>query len=273
MSEYSVIRIDRDEHVAHVVLANPKKGNAMGPAFWTEIRDAFRELDGDQSVRSVVLSAEGKAFTYGLDLGAMGIDLGTYISGNNLAGKRTALHDKIVSMQETFNAIEQCRKPVVAAVHGWCIGGGIEMISACDVRVCSADAKFSLREAKVAIVADMGGLQRLPYIVGEGHAREMAMTARDIDADRALRINLVNDVFADREAALAGATELAQLIAANPPVVVQGVKRVMNYSRDRSVEDGLRYVATWNSAFLQSEDLGEAFAAFLEKRPPKYTGQ
>ena len=147
------------------------------------------------------------------------------------------------------------------------------MIAACDVRVCSADAKFSLREARIAIVADLGGLQRLPHIIGEGHARELAMTARDIDAKRAERIGLVNDVFDDREATLEGAMHLAKMMADNPPLTVQGVKRVMNYSQGRAVEDGLRYVATWNAAFLQSEDLGEAVSAFMEKRKPVFEGK
>jgi len=195
------------------------------------------------------------------------------LAGTNLAKERTRLHDLILELQQSFNAIANCRKPVIAAVHGWCIGGGVEMIAACDVRVCSADAKFSLREARIAIVADLGGLQRLPYIVGEGHARELAMTARDIDSARAERIGLVNDVFADREATLAGAMELARMMADNPPIVIQGVKRVMNHCQGKTVAEGLSYVATWNAAFVQSKDLGEAISAFVEKRKPAFKGE
>lgn len=270
--DYTILRIERDEHIAKVVLANPAKGNSMGPAFWDELPAAFEELDADETVRAIVLCAEGKAFTYGLDLMALG-EVGALFMGHNLASQRTQLHDKILSMQHAFNAIEACRKPVIAAIHGWCLGGGVEMAAACDFRVCSADAKFGLREARLAIVADLGGLQRLPYLIGEGHTRELAMTARDIDAQRAERIGLVNDVFESREAALEGAMARAGEIAANPPLVVQGVKRVMNYSKDRSVEDGLRYVAAWNSAFVQSEDLAEALTAFMEKRGPVFKGK
>ena len=273
MSEYKVFRLEKEGHIAKLFLDNPKKGNTMGPDFWAEVPRVFQALDKDDEVRAVVLCAEGKAFTYGLDILSMASDFGALIGGNNLASERTALHDRILELQKVFLAIEQCRKPVIAAVHGWCIGGGIELITACDIRVCSSNAKFSLRETKIAIVADLGGLQRLPHIIGEGHTRELAFTARDIDAERALRIGLVNDVFESREATIAGAMELARMVADNPPLVVHGVKRVLNYSRDRSVEDGLRYVAVWNSAFLQSVDLGEAVAAFVEKRPAVFQGK
>ena len=273
MSDYKVLRVELDGHIAKVIIDNAKRGNTMGPDFWEDIPRVFRALDADDEVRVVVVYAEGKAFTYGLDIPSMGSDFGALIGGTNLAAERTALHDRILELQKVFIAIEECRKPVIAAVHSWCIGGGIEMITACDMRVCSADAKFSLRETKIAIVADLGGLQRLPYVVGQGHTRELAFTARDIDADRALRIGLVNDVYESREATIEGAMETARLIAENPPLVVQGVKQVLNYSRDRSLEDGLRYVAVWNSAFLQSADLGEAFAAFLEKRPAVFKGE
>jgi enoyl-CoA hydratase len=162
---------------------------------------------------------------------------------------------------------------VIAAVSGWCIGGGLDVIAATDIRLASADAKFSVREVKVAIVADLGSLQRLSGIVGEGHLRELAYTGRDIDAARAEKINLVNDVYPDQEALLAAARQLAADIAANPPLVVQGVKDVLGHRREQDVAAGLRYVAAWNAAFLPSEDLGEAVQAFLERRPPEFNGK
>ena len=170
------------------------------------------------------------------------------------------------------SAVADCRKPVVAAISGWCIGGGVDLISAADIRYASADAKFSVREVKVGMVADVGTLARLPAIIGDGHLRELALTGRDIDAQRAEKIGLVNDVFADPEAVLAAARATAAEIAANPPLVVQGVKTVLDHTRSASVEDSLRFVAAWNSAFLPSEDLTEAIAALLEKRPPNFTG-
>jgi enoyl-CoA hydratase len=162
---------------------------------------------------------------------------------------------------------------VIAAVSGWCIGGGVDVIAATDIRLASADAKFSVREVKVAIVADLGSLQRLAGIIGEGHLRELALTGKDIDAARAEKIHLVNDVYPDQDAVLTAARALAAEIAANPPLVVQGVKDVLGHQREHDIAAGLRYVGAWNAAFLPSEDLGEAVQAFLQRRSPKFNGK
>lgn len=271
---YQSLRIEKSDGIAEVVLIGPGKGNAMGPDFWREMPEAIRELESDESVRVLLVRGEGKNFSYGLELSAMTETLGPLIGGdNNLASERTKLLQLIQRMQGATEGLARCRKPVLAAVHGWCIGGGIDLIAACDFRYCSRDAKFSLREAKVGIIADLGALQRLPRIIGEGHTRELAYTAGDFDAERALRMGLVNEVFESPEALLAGARATARKIADNPPLVVQGAKQVMEYCADKSVEDGLRYVAVWNAAFLQSNDLTEAFAAFMERRPPRFQGR
>ena len=273
-NEYKAIRIDKSEGVAEVVLIGPGKGNAMGPDFWREMPDAFARLDRDDDVRVILVHGAGGHFSYGLDLAAMMGNLGQHFSGAaNLAAERTAMHDLVLEMQQAFDRVEACRKPVIAAVTGWCIGGGLDLIAACDIRLCSQDARFSLREVKVAIVADLGSLQRLPRIIGEGNTRELALTGKDISAERALRINLVNEVYETPEALMDGARATAREIAANPPLVVQGIKRVMNYCADKSVKDGLEYVAVWNSAFLQSHDLGEAMTAFMERRAPRFKGR
>jgi enoyl-CoA hydratase len=273
-SEYNAIRIDKNEGVAEVVLMGPGKGNAMGPDFWREMPDAFARLDRDDDVRTIIVRGANGHFSYGLDLAAMMGNLGQHFGdAANLAAERTAMHDLVLEMQQAFDRVEACRKPVIAAVTGWCIGGGLDLIAACDIRLCSQDARFSLREVKVAIVADLGSLQRLPRIIGEGNTRELALTGKDITAERALRINLVNEVYETPEALLDGARATAREIAANPPLVVQGIKRVMNYCADKSVKDGLEYVAVWNSAFLQSHDLGEAMAAFRERRAPRFKGR
>ena len=154
-----------------------------------------------------------------------------------------------------------------------CLGGGIDLITACDIRYASRDAVFSIRETKIAVVADVGTLQRLPALVGKGHAAELALTGDDVGAERAEAIHLVNRVFADGDATLAAARDLAERIAANSPLAVIGTKRVLEYCEGKSVEDGLEYVATWNAAFLNSDDLKEAMAAFLEKRKPRFTGR
>lgn len=172
-----------------------------------------------------------------------------------------------------MTSIAATRKPVIAAVSGWCVGGGVDVISAADIRLASAEAKFSVREVKVAIVADVGSLQRLASIIGEGHLRELAFTGKDIDAARAEKIGLVNDVYPDPDTVLAAARELAAEIAANPPLVVQGVKEVLSVNTEERVRAGLRYVSAWNAAFLPSKDLGEAVQAFVQRREPDFTGE
>ncbi len=268
----SALFVETADHVAEVVLRTPGKGNAMGPEFWRELPEAFDALDRDESVRAIVLRADGPHFTYGLDLPAMMGELGPLAAGG-LAASRTKLYEMILRLQDAVTAIARCRKPVVAAVHGVCIGGGVDVITACDMRVASRDARFSVREVRVAMVADLGTLQRISRIVGEGHARELAITGKDIDADRALRIGLVNDVYPTREDTWTAARTLAREIADNPPLVVQGVKQVMSERIADEDARGLRHVAAWNSAFLPSEDLGEALTAFMEKRKPNYRGQ
>jgi enoyl-CoA hydratase/carnithine racemase len=271
-AERKSMRLEKSDMVAEVTLTGPGKGNAMGPDFWREMPEVFAALDRDEQTRAVIIRGEGDNFSFGLDLQSMMSDLGGQFGGANLAAERTRLLDLIAEMQQSFNRVASCRKPVIAAISGWCIGGGVDLISACDIRLCSSEARFSLREVKVAIVADLGSLQRLPRIIGEGAARELAFTGKDITASRALAINLVSEVFETRDDALEAARRLAREIAENPPLVVQGIKQVMNYCQDKSSADGLGYVAAWNAAFLQSNDLAEAMAAFKERRAPKFKG-
>ena len=273
MSELRSLRVEKHEHTAEVVLLGPGKGNAMGPAFWEECPGVFERLDRDDDVRAILVRGNGGHFSYGLDLPAMGAELAPLVGSSPGAREREALLLRIFELQRSFEAIAECRKPVIAAVAGYCIGGGVDMISACDVRLAAANATFSVREVKVAMVADLGSLQRLPLIVGEGVARELAFTGKNVDAKRALAIGLVNEVFADEAALLEGARAMAKEIAENSPLVVQGIKRTMNHRVEASVAAGLRYVAHHNAAFLPSADLTEAFAAFMEKRPPKYSGK
>jgi len=268
------VTVERTGAVAQVTLIGPGKNNAMGPEFWREMPLVFGGLDADPGVRSVVVTGSGRNFSYGLDLTAMGGTLGSMMSGEHtLAAPRTAFLDEIKQMQKALNAVADCRKPVIAAVQGRCIGGGVDLIAACDIRYASADASFSIREVKVAIVADMGSLQRLPAIIGDGHLRELALTGRDIDAVRAERIGLVNDVLPDAEGVLAATHATAAEIAANPPLVVHGVKDVLDQERSARVNAGLRYVAAWNAAFLASEDLTEAMTAVFAQRTAEFHGR
>jgi enoyl-CoA hydratase len=270
-SNLTSLRVTIENAIAEVVLQGPGKGNAMGPDFWREMPVVFEALDRDPSVRAVVVRGEGAHFSYGLDLVGMMGTVGPHVAATQMAPERQKLLDLVVELQRAFNAVAACRKPVIAAVAGWCIGGGVDLIAACDVRLASSTARFSVREVKVAMVADLGSLQRLPAIIGQGATRELAFTGKNIDAPRALRMGLVSDVFDSDEALLTAARAMAREIAENSPVVVQGIKQVMNDCAGLSVAEGLRHVAVWNAAFLQSPDLAEAFTAFVEKRPPKFS--
>ncbi|MBN0974476.1 crotonase/enoyl-CoA hydratase family protein [Gordonia hongkongensis] len=270
---WTAFDITVSDHIAEVTLIGPGKGNAMGPDFWQELPELFGHLDTDPEVRAVVLTGSGKNFSYGLDLVAMGGTLSAVLAGDAKAAPRTEFLDSLRTLQAGITAVADCRKPVVAAVSGWCIGGGVDLICAADVRYASADAKFSVREVKVGMVADVGTLARLPFIIGDGHMRELALTGKDIDAARAEKIGLVNDVADDQTAVLELARSTAREIADNPPLVVHGIKSVLDHSRSAAVHDSLRYVAAWNSAFLPSEDLTEAITAVFEKRKPEFKGR
>jgi enoyl-CoA hydratase len=267
------ITVEKKDFIAEVVLRGPGKGNALGPDFWRECPEVFDALDRDPEVRAVILRGNGGTFTFGLDLRSMMGELGPLTTGEILASERSKLLRLVGELQRAADSIETCKKPVICAIAGWCIGGGVDIASACDVRLASKDAKLSVREVKVAMVADLGSLQRLPRIIGQGMTRELALTGDDIDAHEALRIGLVNHVYEDENALLEAARAMAKRMADNPPLVVQGVKEVLNYCADKSIADGERFVAVWNSAFLASHDLFEAIGAFSEKRAPKFHGK
>jgi len=271
-----VFAVEVDGHVATLWLDRPEKRNAMGPTFWDDLPTAMAAIGGDPTVRAVVIAARGPHFSVGLDLVSMaGIGGGPESSDRSrpsVAARAWRARAEITRLQASITAVADCPLPVIAAVHGWCIGGGVDLIAACDIRLASAEAQFSVRETKIAIVADVGSLQRLPAIIGKGHVAELAYTGKDISAERAAAIGLVNHVSADAEGVLADARAMAAEIAANSPLAVQGTKAVLVACEDRTVAEGLDYVATWNSAFLASDDLAEAMAAFLEKRPGRFTG-
>ncbi len=273
-----MLTVERDGHVATLWLDRPEKRNAMGPGFWEGLPGVMQELGDDPEVRAVVVAGRGPAFTVGLDLVYYGAKLAAGTTGGQPAagsgaGRRRALLADIKRMQGAISAVADCPKPVLAAVHGWCIGGGVDLITACDMRLASADAVFSVRETKLAIVADVGTLQRLPRIVGPGTVADLVFTGRDVPADEAHTMGLVDLLFEDRDALAKGAADLAARIAENSPLVVQGAKAVLRAGEGRSVADALDYVAVWNAAMLESADLQEAMQAFLEKRPPRFTGE
>ena len=271
--EGKALKVVHDGPVAEVILQGPGKGNALGPDFWRECPEVFTKLSKDDSVRAIVVYGQGEHFTFGLDLKAMLPVLMPLLAPPNLAKQRTELYELVLDLQRSADSIESCKKPVICCLHGQTIGGGVDIATACDIRLASADTKVSVREVRVAMVADLGTLQRLPRIVGQGLARELAYTGADVDATRAQAIGLVNHVFADKAALLEGAREMARKIAENPPLVVSGIKEVLDFGERSHVRDRERFVAVWNSAFLASNDLAEAMAAFMERRAPVFKGE
>ncbi|XP_076001854.1 delta(3,5)-Delta(2,4)-dienoyl-CoA isomerase, mitochondrial [Genypterus blacodes] len=255
--------------ITHVELHRPEKRNAMNKAFWSEMVDCFNHIAEDPECRVVVISGAGKIFTAGIDL----MDMASTVlqpEGDDTARISWNLRKTITKYQETFSVIERCPKPVLVAVHGACVGGGVDLITACDIRLCTQDAWFQVKEVDIGLAADVGTLQRLPKVIGSRSlVNELCLTARKMYADEAKSSGLVSRVFADKEAMMAGALELAGEIAGRSPVAVQGTKINLIYSRDHSVAEGLDYMATWNTSMLQTQDLMKSAQAAMEKKSPK----
>jgi enoyl-CoA hydratase len=269
MSEKDPFKVEQDGHIAWLTLNRPDNRNIMGFAFFEELTKHFERFDEDSSVRGVVIKAEGKSFTAGLDL----VEFGSLLGGRIDTDTREQLRKTILKCQEGMNAIERCRKPVLAAVHSHCIGGGVDLLCACDIRIAAKGAVFSIRETRMGMIADLGTLQRLPHIIGHGWFRELALTGRDFTAQEALQMGFITRICEDRQGLYEEAKGIASQIAACPPLAVQGAKGVILYSRDHGVYAGLHYVAQKNAAALPSEDLMEAMSAFMEKRSPVFKGK
>lgn len=265
------IDIERSGHVATVWINRPEKLNAMAPAFWNDLPTVMAELGQDDAVRCIVIAGRGKAFSVGIDLEAFAPMLGG--GGATTVADRRELLASIKRMQGTFTAIAECPKPVIAAIHGYCLGGAVDLITACDIRIATADSIFSVRETKIGMVADVGTLQRLPRIIDPGRVAELVFTGKDFGADEAAEMGLVSHVYADADTVRKQAQQLAEEIAANSPLAVQGAKWVLEQGADMSLDQALDYMAVWNSSFLTSKDLAEAITAFIEKRPPEFSGE
>lgn len=272
----SVLAVETVGHVATIWLDRPDKLNALGPAAWENLPEVMTALGADDAVRVIVIAARGRAFTVGIDLLAFAP---AFVTGSfdpdieaGTVAARLANYASIKRLQDSFTALARCPKPVIAAIHGYCLGAGIDLITACDIRLASRDAIFSVRETKIAMVADVGTLQRLPKIVDPGRVAELVYTGRDFDATEAHEMGLVSHLYEDGNAVQQAAAALAAEIAANSPLVVQGAKAVLRATEGQSVETALDYVALWNTAFIHSNDFAEAISAFLEKRDPDFTG-
>ena len=270
MREYEFYLVEKRPPVAWVFLNRPKKKNAMGPAAWKEPQAIFSDLDRDEKIRVVVIAGKGSCFSVGIDLLGMMPEIPEILDKDQKGGVKWKLIPRIKALQAAISSVEACRKPVIAAIHGYCIGAGLDLATACDIRICSEDAIFSLREAAVGFVADVGVLQRIPLIIGQGHARELAFTAEDITARRAKEILLVNQVYDTHDTLFDSASKLAEKIAANSPLAVQASKDVLNFGVGKSIHDGLNYVASISTNIIPSDDLTEAVTAFMEKRKPQF---
>lgn len=267
--DFVTFALEVHEGIARVALNRPDRANAFNHEMWRELGQVMRWIDATAEVRVAILGGRGRHFTAGIDLDMLG-ELRAGIGNIGPARQQEALFAIIRELQATVSAIEICRKPIIAAIHGACFGGGIDIASACDLRYASADARFSVKEIDLAVVADLGTLQRLPRIVGEGVAREWIFTAREFDAEEAAHSGFLSGVAPDLTHLQAKVSEIARSIAAKSPLAVRGLKAALNYSRDHSVTEGLAHIAAQNASLLLAPDVLEAIAAQRGKRPARF---
>ena len=264
------LKIKIDSAIAEIELNRPDKANAIDEDLWFALEDCFRELDENEAVRVCILSGVGSHFTAGIDLKFLQ-SVGQEVEHFKCEGrKREYLRRKIIKLQAAFTQIEKCRKPVIASIHGGCIGAGVDLISACDLRYSTSDAVFQIKEIDIGLTADVGTLQRLPKLIPRGIVHELAYTARKFSGEEAREFGLVNSCYVDHESLISEVRNIAEQIAGKSPLVIRGVKEMLLHSRDNSVADGLDYVATWNSAMLLSSDLEESLMAMLQNRSGEY---
>ena len=270
-SSYTSFLVDIEDHLATVSFNRPDKANSLHEKAWEEMPQIFAELHDDPEVRVIILKGEGKHFCAGIDLSTL-MNLQRFNTISCEGRKREALRKFIFKLQASITAIEDCRKPVLAAIHGACVGGAVDIIAACDMRYCSRDAYFAIKEIDLGLVADIGTLQRLPKIVPAGIVAELAYTGRRMEGAEAGTIGLCNTVYEDREQLYSGVRALAKTIASKSPLCIRGTKEILLYTRDHTVAESLNYMTAWNASMLFSNDLMEAFAANMEKREPKFEG-
>ena len=261
-SDFSLV--ERDGPVASITMNRPDKANSMTPDFWADLPRIVNALDRDESVRCAIIAGAGKHFTGGMDLAAFASLAEVFAAEPGRAA--FALRDLILSLQDAFTALERARFPVLAAIHGACLGGGIDMITACDIRIASTDAYFAIEEIHIGMAADVGTLQRLPKLIAPAIAAELAYSGRRVGAEEAKAIGLVSSLHPDRDALMAAARGLAHSIAQKSPLAIAGIKRNLAYARDHSVADGLDYIATWNAGMLRPEELMTSVKARMAKQ-------
>ncbi|WP_100642871.1 crotonase/enoyl-CoA hydratase family protein [Alteromonas facilis] len=258
-SDMTTISVSIEAYIAHVQLSRPEQLNSMVPAFWKELPDAVRRIDEYSAARVIVISSQGKHFSAGMDLSVFQ-NMAKDFSGEP-ARRAERLRRLVFELQDTFNALEEVRMPVLVAIQGGAIGGAVDMVSACCSRYCTEDAFFSIKETAIGMTADVGTLQRLPHLIPQGLMRELAYTGRNLSAQEALRCGLVNQVFSDQQSMLEGVMAIAKQIAQHSPMAVHGCKHMITYTRDHSVKDSLDHMATWQSGMFQMPDVQAAMQA------------
>ena len=272
---YSCFEYELRDHIAHISMSRGDKFNTMTKAFWSELPELVDKISDEAEARVIVLSAQGKHFCAGMDLANFqdnGEILGTDAKKVSQGRRGEAQFRLTRELQYTISCLEKARIPVIAAIQGACIGGAVDMVTACDIRYATKDAFFCIQEINIGMAADVGTLQRLPYLIPEGIVRELAYTGRKFSADEALRYGLINAVLDTHEAVIDHALDIAREIADKAPLAVTGAKEILNYNRDHSVEESLNYTALWNSAMNFSDDMMEAFKSKVEKKDPEFQG-
>ena len=268
MNEYKCFDVSIEKGVATVTLNRGEKLNTMIPAFWSELPKVVGEINSSGEARVIVLASTGKHFSAGMDLAVF--SMGSGESQAEVGRVRANLRENALHLQDSFNCLEKARIPVLAAIQGGCIGGAVDMVTACDMRYASEDAFFCIQEINIGMTADVGTLQRLPKLIPEGVCRELAYTGRRMKADEAKSVGLVNEVFSDQDSLLDGVMEIAEEIASKSPLAIWGSKEMITYSRDDSTSDSLNYIATWQSGMFQPADMKEAFQAKAENRSSEF---
>ena len=268
IAKYKSFTVEVSDHIASLVLSRPDELNTMSRDFWVELGEVLEEINKNSEVRVVVMSSTGKHFCAGMDLSAFPNGVDNIPDGKKPDHARIgeAVYRVAKELQGYISSLEKIRVPVIAAIQGGCIGGAVDLVTACDIRLASKDAFFCIQEINIGMAADVGTLQRLPKIIPDSKMREMAYTGRRMYADEAKETGLVSDTYESQEEMLAAANELAKVIASKSPVAIYGLKAVMNYSRDHSVNEGLEYNALWSGAMLSQKDMTEAITANMEKR-------